>query len=213
MQLADELPFLAIVPKNKDNTLKTLKDELENLANEEKHYNSMPRDRFNNNVQQATDSRETASHVNEALIIGRTEEKQKIVATISGSVTPEMTVLPIYGIGGIGKTTLAQLVFNDSQFADHSQVWVYVSQTLDLHKIGNSIISQLSEKVDSLVTEMQIIQIRLSKLFAGKKILIVLDDVWEKNPNKLEALIDMLRLGVGSMVKIIVTTRDEAIAR
>ncbi|EMS61842.1 Cysteine-rich receptor-like protein kinase 26 [Triticum urartu] len=161
--------------------------------------------------QQVTDRRETASDVEEALIIGRNEEKQKIVATLSGSITPEMTVLPIYGIGGIGKTTLAQIVFNASQFAGYSRVWVYVSQNLDLNKIGNSILSQLSE--ESHVAEKQMIHNKLRKVLAGKKILVVLDDVWEKNPDTLKSLKAMLRLGVGSMVTIIVTTRDEAIAR
>ncbi|CAM0948543.1 unnamed protein product [Alopecurus aequalis] len=158
-----------------------------------------------------TDIRETASDVEEALIIGRTEEKQKTIATLSESITPEFTVLPIYGIGGIGKTTLAQLIFNDSRFACYSRVWVYVSQNLDLNRIGNSIISQLSEV--NHVAEKQMIHNHLRNLLAGKKILIVLDDVWEKNPDTLKTLKTMLRLGVDSIVTIIVTTRDEAIAR
>uniref|UniRef100_A0A8R7QAI0 Protein kinase domain-containing protein n=1 Tax=Triticum urartu TaxID=4572 RepID=A0A8R7QAI0_TRIUA len=162
-------------------------------------------------IQQVTDRRETASDVEEALIVGRTEEKQKIVATLSGSITPEFTVLPIYGFGGIGKTTLAQLVFNDSQFVDYCKVWVYVSQNLDLNKIGNSIILQLS--AESHVAERQMIHNKLRVLLVDKNVLIVLDDVWEKNPDTLKSLKAMLRLGVASTVTVIVTTRDEAIAR
>ncbi|CAM0885207.1 unnamed protein product [Alopecurus aequalis] len=191
------------------NEVKKSTEELYNIANRNRHFSSLPDN--SSNVQHINDIRETASDVEEALIIGRTEEKQKTVATLSRSNTPEFTVLPIYGIGGIGKTTLAQLVYNDSQFKGYSRVWVYVSQNLDLNKIGNSIISQLSD--ESLVAEKQMIHNHLRKLLAGKRILIVLDDLWEKNPDTLKNLKAMLRLGAGSMVTVVVTTRDEAIAK
>jgi hypothetical protein len=126
-----------------DNEVKKSAEELYNITIQSRRFSSMLENCFN--VQRVTDIRETTSDVEEALIIGRIEEKQKIVASLSGRITPEFTVLPIYGIGGIGKTTLAQLVFNDSQFIGYSRVWVYVSQNLDLNRIGNSIISQLSE--------------------------------------------------------------------
>uniref|UniRef100_A0A453JFQ3 Uncharacterized protein n=1 Tax=Aegilops tauschii subsp. strangulata TaxID=200361 RepID=A0A453JFQ3_AEGTS len=209
-KLAAVSPGPTICPENAmDNELKKSTEELFSMTDQIQCFSSMPDD--SSNVQLDTGIRETTSDVEEALIIGRTEEKQKIVATLSESITPEVTILPIYGFGGIGKTTLAQLVFNDSQFAGYSRVWVYVSQNFDLNKIGNSIISQLSE--ESHVTEKQMIHNHLRKLLAGKKILIVLDDVWEKNPDTLKSLKAMLRLGADSMVKIIVTTRDEAIAR
>ncbi|KAM0846418.1 hypothetical protein ACQ4PT_055683 [Festuca glaucescens] len=201
--------FCPVLENTMANEVKKSVQEFYNITNQNRHFSSMADN--SSNLQQVTDIRETASDVEEALIIGRTEEKQKTVATLSGSITPEFTVLPIYGIGGIGKTTLAQLIFSDSQFADYTRVWVYVSQNLDLNKIGNSIISQLSEV--SHVAGKQMIHNHLRKLLAGKKILIVLDDVWEKNPDTLKTLKAMLRLGAGSMVKIIVTTRDGAIAR
>lgn len=188
-----------------DDVVKTLTEELHNITNR----SSMPDS--SSNVQEVTKIRKIESNVEEGFIIGRTEEKQKIVASLSGSITADFTVLPIHGIGGIGKTTLAQLVFHDSQFTGYSRVWVYVSQNLDLIRIGNSIISQLSQ--ESHVAEKQMIHNHLRRLLAGKKILIVLDDVWEKNSHTLEELTAMLRFGVGSMVTVVVTTRDESIAR
>ncbi|CAM0958587.1 unnamed protein product [Alopecurus aequalis] len=157
------------------------------------------------------EDRETSSYVEEELIIGRTEEKKKILSILSKSSKNEMVILPIYGIGGIGKTTLAQLVFNDTEFHGYSRVWVYVSEKLDLNKIGNSIISQLS-KESSHIASMQMLHDHLAELFADKRILIVLDDLWEDKQRELGKLKTLLRLGKGRKV-IIVTTRDEAIAR
>ncbi|KAF7045610.1 hypothetical protein CFC21_054692 [Triticum aestivum] len=202
-------PGPTIGPENPmANELKKLTDGLYDMTKNQR-FSLMPDD--SSNVQQETDIQETSSDVEESLIIERTEERDNMVATLSGSISPEFTVLPIYGFGGIGKTTLAQLVFDDAQFAGYFKVWVYVSQNLVLNKIGNSIISQLSE--ESHVAERQMIHIKLRELLAGKKVLIVLDDVWEKNPDTLNSLMAMLRVGVDSMVTVIVTTRDEAVAR
>jgi hypothetical protein len=87
-----------------------------------------------------------------------------------------------------------------------------VSQTFDLKKIGSSIISQLSENV-SQQTDLQTIQNSLSKLLAGKKILIVLDDLWEDKESHLDSLKAMLKVGKGSKAVVVVTTRAEDIAQ
>jgi hypothetical protein len=101
------------------------------------------------------------------------------------------------------------MVYNSPHFKGYSQVWVYVSQTFCQKKIGNSIISQLSEN-ESQQTYLQTVQNSLSKLLAGKMILVVLDDLWEVEDDDWEILMAML--GEGSKVIVIVTTRMEDIA-
>nr|ADH59449.1 Tsn1 [Triticum turgidum subsp. dicoccum]ADH59450.1 Tsn1 [Triticum turgidum subsp. dicoccum] len=198
------------VPTKENKRLKMMTTEVDNIANKHQQFNCMPGDSSKTIVQQVPD-RETSSDVEPTLIIGRDEEKHKILSILSESNAEEMTILPIYGIGGIGKTTLAQLVFNDIQFRDYYRVWVYVSQKFDLKKIGNFIISQLTKETSD-IDDQQTLHNRLRQLFAGKSILIVLDDLWEEKQHELEKLKAMLRLGIGNKV-VIVTTRDEAIAR
>ncbi|CAL5032475.1 unnamed protein product [Urochloa decumbens] len=74
----------------------------------------------------------------------------------------------------------------------------------DLDKIGKSIVSQLSGK-ENQANEIQLI---------SKKILIVLDDLWEDNTFQLEDLKNNLNLG-DNVIKIIVlvTTRSANVAR
>ncbi|CAM0958579.1 unnamed protein product [Alopecurus aequalis] len=211
-QLADVHPCPTI-GNSMAKKLKTMADKVDNMTKRQQHSNFMLNESFNFNMQQVPDTRATSSTVKETFIIGRTKEKQKILSMLSGSSNKEMAILPIYGIGGIGKTTLAQLVFNDTQFQGYSRVWVYVSQQFSLYKIGNSIISQLSNNKISHIAEKQMLHNRLTGLLSSKRILIVLDDLWKEDPSVLDDLKAILRLGIRSKVTVIVTTRDEAIAR
>jgi hypothetical protein len=126
-------------------------------------------------------------------------------------------IVPIYALGGMGKTTLAQLVYNDDQFKKqyNCHIWVYVSQDFSLLKIGNSIISQVSaEGAQQHRDSLQVIMECLDNLLCNKKVLIVLDDLWEKDDTELSKLKNMLHVGKkGSMIDVIVTTREEGIAR
>ncbi|XP_037473797.1 putative disease resistance protein At3g14460 [Triticum dicoccoides] len=210
--LAFMIPCLTIGPNiTMANRMKNMRDDLKVITDQHKEFKLT--DCTNANEPKVTDIRETSSTL-ETQIIGRTEERDIILASLSESMTKDITILPIYGIGGLGKTTLAKMVYNSSQFNEYSQVWVYVSQTFDLIKIGNSIISQLSENdKESAYTGKQMIRNSLEKLLANKKILIVLDDMWEDNMFQLEELKDMLKVGESSKVVVIATTRSEGIAK
>ncbi|CAM0953296.1 unnamed protein product [Alopecurus aequalis] len=192
------------------NKMEKMREDLEVITDQHRKFKLV--EGTNTSEPKVTDIRETSSKL-ETHIVGRAEDNDEILSSLYGAMTEAITILPIYGIGGLGKTTLAKMVYNSSQFKQYSQVWVYVSQTFDLMKIGNSIISQLSEKEEqSKYTEMQMIHNSLQKLLADKKILIVLDDLWEGEDFHLESLMDMLRVGKGSNVVVIVTTRYESIA-
>ncbi|XVE96087.1 hypothetical protein REPUB_Repub02eG0191000 [Reevesia pubescens] len=87
--------------------------------------------------------RETYSVVKTSDVIGRDEDKEMIIEFLMHSTDGEdIPVLPIVGIGGLGKTALAQLVFNDEKVNMHFElrIWVCVAEDFDIKELMIKII-------------------------------------------------------------------------
>jgi ABC-type glutathione transport system ATPase component len=124
--------------------MKSIREDLRKI-NKEFHDFHFSQGSSTTSVEQFYDVRETSSLLPEYPVIGRNAEKQEIIKKLStSSKNDETVVVAVHGIGGMGKSTLAQLVYNDAQFEEYDhRIWVYVSQDFNLKEIGKSIISQL----------------------------------------------------------------------
>ncbi|WVZ50160.1 hypothetical protein U9M48_001442 [Paspalum notatum var. saurae] len=196
------------------NRMKTARENISKINKEFQSFNF--RQGTTTTIEQCYDKRETTSDLPEEPIIGRDGEKQKIIDLLLSTDTnnDEIVIVPIYGLGGIGKSTLAQQVCNADQFKkyDH-RIWIYVSQDFNLLEIGRSIISQLSKDGGQQNSStQQVINNCIGRLLHGKKVLIVLDDLWENRQNELDKLRTMLHVK-DSMMRVIITTRKGDIAR
>ncbi|TYG94361.1 hypothetical protein ES288_A11G183000v1 [Gossypium darwinii] len=154
---------------------------------------------------------QTSSLVKESEILGRADEKEKIVSMLVSNAShhDDLSVYAICGMGGLGKTTLAQLVYNDKNVAKafDLRAWVCVSDDFDIKRLTKAILESIEGKSCD-IQELDPLQRRLVGMFVGKRFLLVLDDVWNEYHDKWDRLKQALQCGArGSTV--IVTTRLE----
>ncbi|XP_062174582.1 putative disease resistance RPP13-like protein 1 [Alnus glutinosa] len=156
----------------------------------------------------------TTSLVEESDICGRNDEKEAIIKMLlSDDISSnEMCVIVIVGMGGIGKTTLAQSVYKNDKVNEHFNIdaWVYVSEEFDVFKVTKIILEVVTLSPFD-VTDLNQLQLKLKECLVGKKFLLVLDDVWNENYVHWEVLSKPFKFGAQGS-KVIVTTRNRSVA-
>ena len=119
---------------------------------------------------------ETHSFVLDEKVIGREDDKKAIIKLLLEPNNEEnVSIVPIVGIGGLGKTTLAQFVYNDKNIQEHFELkmWICISDVFDVKMIIQKIISATGmQPVDH---SMDKLQDQLRNIINQKKYLLVLD--------------------------------------
>nr|XP_004303085.2 PREDICTED: putative disease resistance RPP13-like protein 1 isoform X3 [Fragaria vesca subsp. vesca] len=115
-------------------------------------------------------------------------------------------------MGGIGKTTLAQLVYNDVNVSSKFDLkaWACVSDVFDVQRITKALVESAT-KGSCSTNNLELLQEQLKKWLKNKKFLFVLDDGWNEKYESWDKLRVPFTVGaLGS--KIIITTRSKTVA-
>uniref|UniRef100_A0ACD5UJY4 Uncharacterized protein n=1 Tax=Avena sativa TaxID=4498 RepID=A0ACD5UJY4_AVESA len=129
---------------------------------------------------------ETSSFFHEPKIFGREKELKQLVETLGvrarkrERAETKLHVLPIVGMGGVGKTTMAQQICNDVKVKKHFDriIWTCVSDDFDTKRLTKEIIERLggnTSPYDNLDGLMR----KLEDCVKSKRFLLVLDDMWD----------------------------------
>ncbi|KAJ3701944.1 hypothetical protein LUZ61_005649 [Rhynchospora tenuis] len=187
-------------------------------------------------------------------IFGRDDEKEKIIHSLFLK-EEGISVLPIIGMGGIGKTTMAQLIYNDERVQDSFDLvgWIYVSNDFNIERITRHIIeafmakdcnlkspSGLIEEFSKIIRaenvsddfnieritqdimqsftrkaadleNLSVLMEEFVRIIRGKRIFLVLDDVWNEEPSLWESL--RVPLMQATKATLLITTRNISVAR
>ncbi|CDP19740.1 unnamed protein product [Coffea canephora] len=111
---------------------------------------------------------------------GRADDELNIVKMLLRPSEKVVSVLPITGMGGLGKTTLAKSIYNNKQIDGQfeKKLWVCVSKKVPVVELFKLILGQLTEDKDE-VGDRNVIVGKIGNNLGGKRCLLVLDDVWD----------------------------------
>ena len=89
----------------------------------------------------------------------RDKEREKIIEVLLShqASSGDLLVLPIVGMGGLGRTTLAQLIYNDPQVKEHFQLlkWVCVSDDFNVCNLANKICNASETTLEEALNKVQ----------------------------------------------------------
>ncbi|CAN6696600.1 unnamed protein product [Malus baccata var. baccata] len=146
---------------------------------------------------------------------GRDGDKEKLKDLLllsDNESSSNFSVVPIVGMGGVGKTTLAQLLYNDEQVKEHfdTHAWVCVSEQYDALRVIKTLTEEITKKACDIL-EMNYLEVQLREQLRGKRFLLVLDDLWNEKYGDWDRLRTLFTYGAKGS-KVIVTTRSELVA-
>ncbi|XP_002513098.2 putative disease resistance protein At3g14460 [Ricinus communis] len=157
----------------------------------------------------------TTPLVDDQRIYGRDDDKEAAMELLlSDDINDDnLGVISIVGMGGLGKTTLAQLLFNDSRASERFdlRLWVCVSEEFDVLKVSKYILEFFNLEASDSFKGLKELQQELMERLSGKRFLLVLDDVWNEDRYSWEVLWRPLNCGAKGS-KIVVTTRSFKVA-
>ncbi|KAH6763650.1 hypothetical protein C2S51_014899 [Perilla frutescens var. frutescens] len=156
----------------------------------------------------ATSSTPAPTSQNSNSMVGFDGVLHQLLDMLTNEEPSSRQVIPIVGMAGIGKTTLATNAFQHPLIVQRFDVclWVTISQQYSVEKILRELLSHLRQSTSEIVDRLGVM---LHKSLYGRRYLIILDDMWS-----VEAWdeIKFFFPDTSNGSRIVVTSRDSHVA-
>ncbi|XP_020410056.1 putative disease resistance protein At1g50180 isoform X2 [Prunus persica] len=159
--------------------------------------------------------RRSYSHVVERDVVGLESNVEELVMHLVKDENRHQ-VVSVWGMGGLGKTTLARKVYHHKKVRQHfhSFAWVCVSQRFQVRNVWERILIELTSATKEPKQEIKDmtddeIAKKLFLFLQEMRCLVILDDIW-----RTEAwnLLEIAFPNVETESTILLTTRNQAVA-
>ena len=149
-------------------------------------------------------------------VIRMGDDVSKIMNLIFSSCSQQvLSVIPIVGMAGLGKTAVAQMVYGEVKDIKLFDVtfWICVSDSFDVERILREMLRQTLAENTGGITGMDAITTHLREELETKTFLLILDDVWNEDYERWEILKDcLLKISGNNRNVVVVTTRSRRTA-
>ncbi|XP_057801521.1 late blight resistance protein R1-A-like isoform X4 [Salvia miltiorrhiza] len=121
----------------------------------------------------------SSSTVKESMMVGFDDVVLQLLDKLTGG-NRNRQIIPITGMGGIGKTTLARHIFEHALVKEHFDIraWTTISQTYNVRETLSQVLHQVTGNLSSDLSDENELGEKLHKYLCGRRYIIILDDMW-----------------------------------
>ncbi|XP_044952844.1 disease resistance protein RGA5-like isoform X1 [Hordeum vulgare subsp. vulgare] len=163
------------------NEIGDLKKQIIEVAERNARYKS--REAFSKAKNATVDPRALAIFHQASELVGIDEPKAEVIKLLTEGVSTQehVKLISIVGAGGLGKTTLANQVYQDLKGKFECQAFLSVSRNPDIMNILRTILSAVSGQLyaNTEAGSIQQLIIQISDFLEHKSYFVVLDDIWD----------------------------------